>query len=200
MIAEALRYADDPHAPRVEGTVSAPRRTRTGASSWGHHVRRVLMTGVSYMIPFVAAGGLLIALGFLFGGYEIAKAQPDGTGTAAKIMAENNLFNLPDPAALGLDHALFDSSFFAYVGAVFFVLGATAFKFLVPGAGRLHRLRDRRPARHRARLRHGCARRRPGRLRPAPERLPRRHHRRRAGRLHRPVDHPLEGRRPGRAA
>ena len=29
------------------------------------------MTGVSYMIPFVAAGGLLIALSFLFGGYEI---------------------------------------------------------------------------------------------------------------------------------
>ncbi len=29
------------------------------------------------MIPFVAAGGLLIALGFLFGGYEIAN-KPDG--------------------------------------------------------------------------------------------------------------------------
>jgi len=29
------------------------------------------MTGVSYMIPFVAGGGLLIALGFLFGGYQI---------------------------------------------------------------------------------------------------------------------------------
>ncbi len=27
-----------------------------------------LMTGVSYMLPFVVAGGLLIALGFAFGG------------------------------------------------------------------------------------------------------------------------------------
>ena len=131
MIAEALRYADDPHAPRVEGTVSAQEDAH-GGESWGHHVRRILMTGVSYMIPFVAAGGLLIALGFLFGGYEIANSQPDGTGTAAKIMAENNLFDLPDPSALGLDHALLDSSFFSYVGAVLFILGATAFKFLVP--------------------------------------------------------------------
>jgi len=128
MIAEALRYAEDPHAPKVEGTVSAAEETH-GGESWGHHVRRILMTGVSYMIPFVAAGGLLIALGFLFGGYEIAK---DGGAAAIKIMAENNLFNLPDPAALGLDHALLDNGFFAYVGAVFFILGATAFKFLVP--------------------------------------------------------------------
>ena len=29
------------------------------------------------MIPFVAAGGLLIALGFLFAGYDIAN-NPDG--------------------------------------------------------------------------------------------------------------------------
>ena len=83
------------------------------------------MTGVSYMIPFVAAGGLLIALSFLFGGYEIV-------GPAGEIVVNNTLFNLPDPSALGLDHALFDSGFFAYVGAIFFVLGSTAFKFLVP--------------------------------------------------------------------
>ncbi len=34
----------------------------------GERVRLWLMTGVSYMIPFVAAGGLLIALGFMLGG------------------------------------------------------------------------------------------------------------------------------------
>jgi PTS system fructose-specific IIC component len=83
------------------------------------------MTGVSYMIPFVAAGGLLIALSFLFGGYEIV-------GPAGEIVTKNTLFDLPDVGALGLEHALFDSSFFAYLGAVFFTLGATAFKFLVP--------------------------------------------------------------------
>ena len=33
----------------------------------GTRIRQWLMTGVSYMIPFVAAGGILIALGFLLG-------------------------------------------------------------------------------------------------------------------------------------
>ncbi len=77
MIAEALRYADDPGAPRVEGSAGggAGAGVSTGGGggqeSWGARTRRVLMTGVSYMIPFVAAGGLLIALSFLLGGYEI---------------------------------------------------------------------------------------------------------------------------------
>ena len=124
MIAEALRYADDPNAPRVEGEASAGEGAG-GEESFGHTARRVLMTGVSYMIPFVAAGGLLIALSFLFGGYEIV-------GPAGEIVVDNTLFNLPDPSALGLDHALLDNGFFAYVGSIFFVLGQTAFKFLVP--------------------------------------------------------------------
>ncbi len=126
MIEEALRYADDPNAPKVEGHASSE-GGGTAEETWGGRVRRVLMTGVSYMIPFVAAGGLLIALGFLLAGYEIA--LPD---IASTILADNTLFNLPDPSSLGLDHALFGSGFFAYLGAVFFALGATAFKFLVP--------------------------------------------------------------------
>ncbi|MBL0747399.1 PTS fructose transporter subunit IIABC [Nocardioides baculatus] len=126
MIAEALRYAADPSsAPKVEGTASEAGDTSTAQQSVGATVRRVLMTGVSYMIPFVAAGGLLIALGFLFGGYEIVN---DGQS----IAVDNTLFNLPDVDALGLDHALFGSSFFAYIGALMFTLGAAAFGFLVP--------------------------------------------------------------------
>ena len=124
MIAEALRYAGDPNAPRVEGEASSS-EGGAGEESWGGRIRRVLMTGVSYMIPFVAAGGLLIALGFLFGGYEI-------TGPGGDIATGNSLFNLPDPDALGLEHALFGSPFFAYLGALFFTLGAAAFGFLVP--------------------------------------------------------------------
>ena len=38
---------------------------------------------MSYMIPFVAAGGLLIALGFLFAGYDIAN-KPDGRDPVAR--------------------------------------------------------------------------------------------------------------------
>ncbi|MFJ8054991.1 fructose-specific PTS transporter subunit EIIC [Streptomyces sp. NPDC096142] len=41
---------------------------------YGTKLRKWLMSGVSYMVPFVAAGGLLIALGFAIGGYEIKSA------------------------------------------------------------------------------------------------------------------------------
>ena len=126
MIAEALRYAADPsNSPRVEGTASEASASTGGHESFGATARRVLMTGVSYMIPFVAAGGLLIALGFLFGGYEIVN---DGQA----IAVDNTFFNLPDVNEFGLDHALLDSPFFAYLGALLFTLGAAAFGFLVP--------------------------------------------------------------------
>jgi PTS system fructose-specific IIC component len=129
MIADALAAAEDPEAPRVEGAGggAAPgARAHTGGEEhWGLKIRRILMTGVSYMIPFVAAGGLLIALSFLLGGYTI-------TDHATDIATGNSLFNLPDLQALGLERALFDSPFFAYLGAVMFVLGSTAFTFLVP--------------------------------------------------------------------
>ncbi|HEX3930964.1 MAG TPA: fructose-specific PTS transporter subunit EIIC [Nocardioides sp.] len=131
MIAEALRYAEDPNAPRVEGSVVAGESTGGGAGeSWGARTRRVLMTGVSYMIPFVAAGGLMIALGFLFGGYEIV-------GPYGDIAVHNTLFDLPDAGALGLHHVLFGtgffaSGFFAYVGALFFIIGKTAFALFIP--------------------------------------------------------------------
>jgi PTS system fructose-specific IIC component len=130
MIAEALRYADDPNAPRVEGSVTAGENTGGANESWGSRTRRVLMTGVSYMIPFVAAGGLMIALGFLFGGYEIV-------GPYGDIAVNNSLFNLPDAGALGLHHVLFGtgffaSGFFAYVGALFFIIGKTAFALFIP--------------------------------------------------------------------
>ena len=124
MIAEALRYADDPNAPRVEGSAEAAGADH-GTEGWGARVRRILMTGVSYMIPFVAAGGLLIALGFLLGGYEIVDP-------ADSIIADNTIFNLPDLQEHGLEHALLDSAFAAYLGALLFKLGALAFGFLVP--------------------------------------------------------------------
>ncbi|RHW26831.1 PTS lactose transporter subunit IIC [Nocardioides immobilis] len=126
MIAEALRSADDPNAPRVEGGgANDSGRTATAGESWGGRVRRVLMTGVSYMIPFVAAGGLLIAIAFLLGGYEIV-------GPAADLVVDSTLFNAPDPQSIGLEHALFDSGTLAYLGALLFVIGATSFALFLP--------------------------------------------------------------------
>ncbi|MET0467542.1 MAG: fructose-specific PTS transporter subunit EIIC [Aeromicrobium sp.] len=121
MIDEALAVADDPSAQRVEGDADATASDAGADDHIGKKLQRWLLTGVSYMIPFVAAGGLMIALGFLLAGYDV-------TDTAGEILANNSLTNLP---AAG-DHALFDSAFLYYVGALVFLLGSWAFSFLVP--------------------------------------------------------------------
>jgi fructose PTS system EIIBC or EIIC component len=59
-------------APGASGT--AVERAGEPGEGYGTKLRKWLMSGVSYMVPFVAAGGLLIALGFALGGYEINKA------------------------------------------------------------------------------------------------------------------------------
>lgn len=122
MIAEAVAAAKDPRAARVQGETAAPAATdaRSGLG-WGTRLRQILLTGVSYMIPFVAAGGLLIALGFLFAGYEIANKPAGQTDSLAHIIATtNSLTNLPAGGLL------------QYLGAVLFTLGGLAFGFLVP--------------------------------------------------------------------
>ncbi|MEU2350412.1 fructose-specific PTS transporter subunit EIIC [Modestobacter sp. NPDC049651] len=133
MIREALAAADDPNARRVPGDGAAAATPGTAAGDRPHpaaEVRRWLLTGVSYMIPFVAAGGLLIALGFLFGGYKIVNADPsaDGLSYATNWALNNTLFNLP--SAAGVDHL--NDGFWGYLGAVCTVLGQAAFGFLVP--------------------------------------------------------------------
>jgi PTS system fructose-specific IIC component len=135
MIAEALRYAADPSsAPKVEGTASEAGATAGGKQSFGATTRRVLMTGVSYMIPFVAAGGLLIALAFLLGGYEIALQTEDGSGVAGQVVADSTLFSPADPGSYDLagDDSLPRGAFLTYLGALLLTLGGAAFGFLVP--------------------------------------------------------------------
>ncbi|MFC5677311.1 PTS fructose transporter subunit IIABC [Aeromicrobium endophyticum] len=123
MIAEAVTASTDPRARRVEGGAVASEAARASdAGGFGLRLRQWLLTGVSYMIPFVAAGGLLIALGFLLAGYDVA-GDP-----ASKILADNTLTNLP---AAG-EHALFGSALLTYIGALLFLLGSWAFGFLVP--------------------------------------------------------------------
>ncbi|BDB60248.1 MAG: fructose-specific PTS transporter subunit EIIC [Rhodococcus sp. (in: high G+C Gram-positive bacteria)] len=115
MVDEALRAATDPSARTVEGTSGAAAGESESGSDlgWGTRLRQILLTGVSYMIPFVAAGGLLIALGFLLAG-------PDITDSAADIVLDNTLTNLPE-GGLG-----------TYLGAVLYQIGSLAFSFLVP--------------------------------------------------------------------
>jgi len=125
MVAEAVAAASDPNAARVEGTAggaaSSSSPSASGGVGWGTRTRQILLTGVSYMIPFVAAGGLLIALGFLFAGYDIANKPEGATQSLGNIIAStNSLTNLPD------------GGFIQYLGAVLFTLGGLAFGFLVP--------------------------------------------------------------------
>ncbi|MEU9217829.1 fructose-specific PTS transporter subunit EIIC [Streptomyces sp. NPDC048376] len=57
-----------------DGGATPVERGGESGEGYGAKLRKWLMSGVSYMVPFVAAGGLLIALGFAIGGYEINKA------------------------------------------------------------------------------------------------------------------------------
>ncbi|MFJ6285161.1 PTS fructose transporter subunit IIABC [Pseudarthrobacter oxydans] len=116
MVQEALAAASDPNARRVPH-YGAEEQAEQAAAEKGEHIgqklKRALLTGVSYMIPFVAGGGLLIALGFLLGGYDI-------TDVADTVVVENNFGNLPE-GGLAI-----------YLGAVLFKIGALSMGFLVP--------------------------------------------------------------------
>ncbi len=91
-------------------------------ASIGTRIRQWLMTGVSYMIPFVAAGGILIALGFLLGA---AAAGTDGIHAydAAKMGVPTN----EGGAVTGFD--LLNVGNWAFI---IFWLGKAAFAFFVP--------------------------------------------------------------------
>ncbi|MFS4097699.1 PTS fructose transporter subunit IIC, partial [Streptomyces sp. AF1A] len=99
-------------AARGEKSAPAPaggtpvERAGDSTEGYGTKLRKWLMSGVSYMVPFVAAGGLLIALGFAIGGWQIAKA----------------------PTVM--DHFVWTQA--DSWGALLFQIGQVAFKFLVP--------------------------------------------------------------------
>ncbi|WP_169252800.1 fructose-specific PTS transporter subunit EIIC [Brevibacterium sp. 'Marine'] len=122
LVRKALAEADAPNGHRLTTAHAADDSAdaQSGSrESVGAHLKRVLLTGVSYMIPFVAAGGLLMALGFLLGGFDI----PD---YAEDIVLGNSLWNLPTEYG---DLALGPVG--AYLGAVAFQIGNLSMSFLV---------------------------------------------------------------------
>jgi len=114
LISEAVAAANDPSATRVGGEAAAAAAAPAETLSWGARIQRILLTGVSYMIPFVAGGGLLIALGFLIGGVNV-----NADDAAFTVIKDNALWALPEG---GLAQ---------YFGSVFFVIGVTSMGFLV---------------------------------------------------------------------
>lgn len=130
MLEEAVAASKNPNARRVAGGAAAPQAEAAENSgsglSWGKRMQQAVMTGVSYMVPFVAAGGLLLALGFLFGGYDVA-------GGAQAIALGHSLTNLPGHEVM-VDGVLtsFDrSGVLLYLGAVLFTTGQAAMGFVV---------------------------------------------------------------------
>ncbi|MET4060627.1 PTS system fructose-specific IIC component [Arthrobacter sp. UYP6] len=124
MIDEALAAAKNPNARRVAGGGGGGEERDPqgsgGGEGFGGQLKRALLTGVSYMIPFVAGGGLLIALGFLLGGYELSLSDDTGTLNGDTILDGSTLFNLGD------------ESLRIYLGAVFWKIGNLSMAFLVP--------------------------------------------------------------------
>lgn len=121
LVAEAVAAATQPGAARVPAGGASTTVSAGASTSLGGNVKRALLTGVSYMIPFVAGGGLLIALGFLMAGYGIALTHPDTTVNNAVYVLQNyTLGNLPPEGLL------------YYLGAVAFQIGGLSFGFLVP--------------------------------------------------------------------
>ncbi|HEX5332461.1 MAG TPA: PTS fructose transporter subunit IIBC [Cellulomonas sp.] len=95
---------------RVAGAAPAPVPAQAARKiGVGTRIRQYLMTGVSHMIPFVAAGGILIGLGFMLGGYKVYE------------FAETSLFN-----------GDFNVTSKMAWGALLFWAGKAAFFFLVP--------------------------------------------------------------------
>jgi PTS system fructose-specific IIC component len=121
----ASLLASAPAAPAVLASGSAPpqapaaRVPATGdrGPSGATRVRQWLMTGVSYMIPFVAAGGILIALSFVIGGAQIATQVNGGTFHGVTYPAVTDISKLY--AATG-------------IAGVLFKVGGIAFSMLVP--------------------------------------------------------------------
>lgn len=132
LIDRALAAIDDPAAQRVPADAAGGQDAAEedeGSVHWARRLQRAVMTGVSYMIPFVAAGGLLIALGFLLGGYGVA-LTPDGASEsiAASVVKDYSLTNPPTAIAGEGIH----SGMLLYLGSVLFMLGQAAMGFLVP--------------------------------------------------------------------
>jgi PTS system fructose-specific IIC component len=106
LITEVRGKAERGEVTAGSGAATPVERGGEPGEGYGTMLRKWLMSGVSYMVPFVAAGGLLIALGFAIGGYEI-KSAPS--------VMQHFVWTQTDSWA-----------------ALMFQIGAVAFGFLVP--------------------------------------------------------------------
>ena len=118
MIEEALAEAENPNGKRVSAAASSGEDTSSAAEgSWGSRIYKAVMTGVSYMIPFVAAGGIIVALGFIL---EAITMPNLGDVDTEKILANATIYNLGD------------THWTLYLGAVLQTIGKFGLDLMVP--------------------------------------------------------------------
>ncbi|WP_237221823.1 PTS fructose transporter subunit IIABC [Rothia nasimurium] len=117
MIEEALAEAEKPNGKRVTAGAADSAETVEEGGSWGTRIYKALMTGVSYMIPFVAAGGIILAIGFML---EAITMPNLGEVDPAAILEGASLTNL-NGTPLSL-----------YLGAALHTIGAFGLGAMVP--------------------------------------------------------------------
>jgi PTS system fructose-specific IIC component len=120
--------AGTPEAAAMAAAAPGPATKVTNDAGVGTKIRQWLMTGVSYMIPFVAAGGILIALGFLFGGDEVVTKLYGGTYDGVTYADTANNLPAAFPKGGNFDLIMQQAGF----AGVLFVLGKISFFMLVP--------------------------------------------------------------------
>ncbi|WP_372593249.1 PTS fructose transporter subunit IIC [Actinotalea sp.] len=118
VIAQAVAAVAAAPAAGAAGAAPAPAVAAAPARQVGTatRIRQYLMTGVSYMIPFVAAGGILIALGFLL---STVAWSADGPIEVTAV----------DQAVLW---TAFEWGNLQHWSVLLFRIGVVAFGFLVP--------------------------------------------------------------------
>ena len=95
MLNEALAEAENPNGKRVAAATSTAEDSSSAVEgSWGTRIYKAVMTGVSYMIPFVAAGGIIMALGFMLEAVTTPNLGDLNEAARKSILENSSLFNL----------------------------------------------------------------------------------------------------------
>ncbi|MEJ5919681.1 PTS fructose transporter subunit IIABC [Corynebacterium sp. H78] len=121
------------HSQADDGpSTSTPR----GSSGIGAHflrrIKQAMLTGTSYMVPFVAASGLLIAVSFLFAGTQVSQF-------AEAVVQDSSLWDLPHPMSGNEYHfgngQVFDINrpgLLVYLGGALSLIGGFGMQAIVP--------------------------------------------------------------------
>ena len=121
MLNEALAEAENPNGKRVAAATSTAEDSSSAVEgSWGTRIYKAVMTGVSYMIPFVAAGGIIVALGFMLEAVTTPNLGDLNEAARKSILENSSLFNLN-----GTHWTL-------YLGVVLHTIGGFGIELMVP--------------------------------------------------------------------